>query len=407
MSSLECPPIEGYNRSMAPNSMRGKRSLPSIAARNRVFGNIVRALAEKESFLMIGHANPDEDCLGSLAAFGLLARKLGKRAAIYMKRPFPRQFSFLTGICSFNGIRVLTGETLPEEPFDAAVALDTPKPSMLDIPDRVRAALDSGDVLKIELDHHLETDAEYFGDEGFCLVTDASSTCELVGFLAYKIDADAALKERFGLAEVFTRNLVLAIITGVIGDSRMGMYLKTTRERRLYGWMSGQFDRMLEEKTHSGSENFKSKEHVFEAMASLTHDEEYCRERISARRRHERLFDWSAVPEAEARELRRAYGDETFVSVVKSVVDDLAEQNGTCGLVAYTDDALAQFRIRRARGFTGFDLRDMLAELSFENGGGHPGAIGFRLPKGEVPDLDAFCADLVERVTAMIERRRS
>ncbi|MFA6507413.1 MAG: DHH family phosphoesterase [Treponemataceae bacterium] len=381
-----------------------KKSLPTIASRNQVFAKIIKVLDEGDSFLLLGHANPDEDCIGALVAFALLARKMQKSVTVYQRKPFPYQFTYLSGICEFNSIHVLSSLPVPSEKYSAIVVLDTPKPSMIDIDDASRGILSDSSIRKIEIDHHLETDAEYFGDEEYRLVSNASSSCELIGFLAYKIDKNKELKNRYGIEDVFTRNLVLAVLTGIIGDSGMGRYFKTTRERRLYDWLSALFDNMLALKTRQGSGNYKTKEQIFESIASLSKGEGKCFERIYAMKLHTKRFDYIFIPEMEVKALCEEFGDESFISVVKSAADTLSEQNGTFGLIAYPDsEGLVQFRVRRSRDFTDFDLRDILSRLSLTNGGGHPGAIGFRIPKSEISDPASFTDDLVQKVSAMLD----
>jgi hypothetical protein len=72
--------------------------------------------------------------------------------------------------------------------------------------------------------------------------------------------------------------------------------------------------------------------------------------------------------------------------VVKSAADELAEKNGTFGMIVYPDEnGLVQFRVRRNRAYQGFDLRDILTRLSIENGGGPPR--GHRLQDTQGTDL--------------------
>ena len=104
--------------------------------------------------------------------------------------------------------------------------------------------------------------------------------------------------------------------------------------------------------------------------------------------------------------LHAANDGETIVSTARAVADALAEESGKLGLVAYYDDPgksdLVQFRIRRAAGWKKYDLRGLLTLLAIENGGGHEGAIGFRLPRGEVSDLDAVVEGMVRKIEAAI-----
>ena len=259
---------------------RSKRDIPTIARKNRVIANIARALEERDSFLIFGHKDPDEDCVSSMVAFALLAGKLNKKSAIVLG-PFdagqlrlppqhlPLQFHRAM-IRSEDDLKTALRES------STLVLVDTPKPQMIDRAELYEAARKDASVLKIELDHHLEADSVYFGDPDYRLVYEASSTCEIIGRLAIKMENDSALKERYQIDEILSRNLVLAILSGMIGDSQMGRFLKSRRERWFYARFSSMFERMLARKTRSGSGNFSSKEQVFEALAALSDDEDAC-----------------------------------------------------------------------------------------------------------------------------------
>lgn len=382
---------------------RAKDKIPTIAERNRIFENIIRALDERESLLLLGHANPDEDCFGSLVAFALLARKMKKRVAIFLRTPIPRQFGYLSSICEYNSITVVSARPLPPDGYSLIAVLDTPKPSMIEMDAAGRSLMDDKSIIKIEIDHHLATDAEYCGDEGYRLATNASSTCELIVFLAFKIQKNEDLMLRYEIEELFSRNVVLSILTGIIGDTGLGRYFKTPRERRLYRWVVSSLDDMLAYKTRIGSSNFVSKEQIYDTITALNRDEEECAFRIYAFYRRESRFDYIVIPESETAALREKYGEETFISVVKTAADELAERNGTFGMIVYPDgNGLIQFRIRRNRAYLDFDLRTILSRLSIENGGGHPGAIGFRIPKEQAPDPAAHAEGLIDRISSMI-----
>ena len=104
--------------------------------------------------------------------------------------------------------------------------------------------------------------------------------------------------------------------------------------------------------------------------------------------------------------LSRRFDNDTLVSVARGAADMLAEQSGWLGMVCYVDapeqSDLVQFRIRRSHLYKALDLRGVLKILSITNGGGHEGAIGFRVPKTEIPDLDLYVAGLIRKVEKMI-----
>ncbi|MCX7025468.1 MAG: diguanylate cyclase [Spirochaetes bacterium] len=383
-----------------------KKELRSLAEKNRIIGNILAALEQRDGLLLLGHRNPDEDCIASMVAFGLLAGKLNKTVYLVTGGALHEQFSYLLSICTYNSIHLSAdGSDLPG-PVQAVIALDTPKPSMLEDSPAIRALVGDESVLKIEIDHHLEADSTYFGDHGYNLVTGASSASELVGLLAFKMDLAAEYKARHQIDEVFSRNFVLAVLTGMIGDSRMGKYLKTRKERWYYEWFSALFDRMLSQKTHRNSANFTSKEEVFKAIASLSGDEEECFRYMHRKRSGSENLRFVILDAAESSFLYETYGNDIVSSVSKAVADTLAEESGCLGMVAYPDDPalsnFVQFRLRRAQGFQSLDLRDILSRYSFLNGGGHPGAVGFRFDRAEVPDLAAFAADIVRKIEDVV-----
>jgi nanoRNase/pAp phosphatase (c-di-AMP/oligoRNAs hydrolase) len=339
-----------------------------------------------------------------MVAFGLLASKLNKRAYVYICGGVHEQFSYLLKICEHNSIGVLCDcEELPAS-IQAVVAMDTPKPGMLDESEAVRRVATDPSVLRIEIDHHLGTDAAYFGDEGYRLVTTASSASELVGYLAIKMNEDPRFAANVSSGGFLTRNLVLAVLTGIIADSRMGKYLQTKRERWFYERFSSIFDRLLAQTTKAGSGNFASKEEVFQAIVTLSSEEEECYRAMMGFRGSLESLEYVIIPAREIEGIYERYGEETAAAMAKAVADSLAEESGALGLVAYPDppsvSGYLQFRLRRSHSYREIDLRTMIPALGATNGGGHPGAVGFRFDASGVPDFEAFALSIAKIVDA-------
>ena len=91
---------------------------------------------------------------------------------------------------------VNSADQAPPADIDTVILCDTPKPSMIDASPPVRELLKSPQVLRIEIDHHLAADSAYFGDEGYRLVTEASSASELIGHILLKLQERKDLLER-------------------------------------------------------------------------------------------------------------------------------------------------------------------------------------------------------------------
>lgn len=383
-----------------------KIAIADEGRKTEIMKAIIDLVDASESLLLLGHEHPDEDCISSMVAFGLIAGKMHKRVCIYLPGTVQESFDYLLAISRYNSIDIVgsTGDIPPD--VDVIVVLDTPKPSMLEGRTMLLPFF-TKDRTVVEIDHHLASDARYIGDENYSLVDAASSSCELIGLLTIELEKRSDLLEKYQISELFTRNLVLSLITGIISDSRMGKYLKSEQERWFYNWISQLFDRMLAQKTHSGSGNLATKEEVFSAISALSSNEERCYRKFLEKFQSYQYVDFAILDERESSKMYEEFGSDIFVSVAKTIADTLAEKSLHLGLVAYYDHSsqtdLVQFRLRRSHLFQRLDLREFLVRHDIANGGGHPGAIGFRFKKSDIGDIRIFTRTIVENVAAMVQ----
>jgi nanoRNase/pAp phosphatase (c-di-AMP/oligoRNAs hydrolase) len=272
---------------------------------------------------------------------------------------------------------------------------------MVDASAAVQRLLRDETILKMEIDHHIGADGTYNGEEGYCLVTEASSAAELVGHLAMKLNERPDLLRQYQISELFSRNLVLSLLTGIIADSNMGRYLKSRRERRYYEMFSNMFNTMLAKETVKDS-NFANMDQVFAELKHLSSSEERCFRTMLKMRKKSKSVYYVVLDEKATEKMFKENDHETIVSVSRSVTDRLANDSGRLGLVCYYDDPkhsdLIQFRLRRNPSYKGYDLRDFLSLLEIENGGGHEGAIGFRFPKSDIRDLKEYVASIIPKI---------
>jgi single-stranded DNA-specific DHH superfamily exonuclease len=124
---------------------------------------------------------------------------------------------------------------------------------------------------------------------------------------------------------------------------------------------------------------------------------------------HKRLSGSLAVVALSVEEMAPLFAkcdDDTIVTSARVIADRLAEESGKLGLVAYYDNPergdLVQFRLRRSSGWKLYDLRKLLERFSIANGGGHEGAIGFRIPRAEIRDFPGYINTLIEGIEAAI-----
>jgi len=361
----------------------------------------------RNNFLICGHKSADEDCIASMVAFAILLTKFDKFPQIYLPGSIPENLQYLVNICKYNSIRIVSGKRRIMNSIDAIVICDTPKRSMLDISHRIERMMNDDSIVKIEIDHHLGGDSDYIGMPAYSLVTAASSASELVGYLALKLRTRKKLLNKYLISDPFSRNFVLAILTGILGDTQKGQFLKSRREKKFYDIFSGMYNAILERMTVRDT-NFTNMEQIFEELQHLTEREVACFEYISERRRFSESIGYVVLHEDEMDHLYREFDQEIITTVTKAIANTLAEKSGRLSLICFADgtgpEKLVQFRMRRGHLFRSFDLRDVLHILNIANGGGHEGAIGFRFPARTIPDIDRYVEDMIPVIEDAVER---
>ena len=391
----------GRNQAVtAKKVLRQKHSFSSIAERNHSINRILDLIRAKNNFLLLGHELPDEDCIASLVSMALLIMKFGKTVTIYIRDQIPDQLSYLANICTYNKIPLLQGSSYDEVRPDVVCVLDTPKPEMIASNPDISSFLADPGMPVIEFDHHLSADAAYSGTPGYCLVNRASSTCELIAMFCCKLNNRKDILQKFNITDLFTRNLVLSMITGMIGDTRFGMTMKNHRDTFFYNLFSDNLATLLRDSVRKNSGNYSSMHDIFKTMQSFSFEEKMLYEKLLERAHYFGMTGYVVLDNEESKNYLSRTDYTLFVKVIKSVTDFLAEKSGTIGLTAYYDMSdvsdLIQFRIRTSRNVTGIDLRSILVDFSIADGGGHPGAVGFRIPKSQISDFNGYISDLLK-----------
>ncbi len=382
-----------------------KKTIETIHRKNSIINNIINAFVERNHFLILGHKNPDEDCVASMVAVALLISKFNKDVTVYIPGKVHEHFNYLINICTYNAIKHVKKSEELAGSYDTIIVCDTPKPSMVDSNRKIDSMLKKKETITIEIDHHIGADSRYIGDTDYSLVTEASSACELVGLIALKLQKKTEILEQFNISTVFSRNIVLSILTGVIGDSNMGQFLKTKRERKYYIFFSRLYNDLLEKKTTKDT-NFRDMKQVFDEIQRLSTREEKFFNIMLQKKKFSEAFGYVILDNAEMKKLKKEFERDTVVSVSRSVADLLAEESGKLSLVVFDDvykrEKLVQFRMRRSTDYKKFDVRKVLEMFSIENGGGHEGAIGFRFDRGEMTDLHGFTEKLIRGVEGIL-----
>lgn len=378
-----------------------KKNIETIHEKNRIINNIFDSIESRSNFLVLGHKNPDEDCISSMVAFALILSKFNKSVKLYFADIVHEHFQYLLNICRYNSIEIFYSIDFNADAIDAIVVCDTPKPDMIEATAEISPLFTKNDIRIIEIDHHIGADSEYIGNDGYCLVTEASSACELIGLIGLKLCNRKDLLKIYNISDPFSRNFVLSILSGIIGDTKMGNYLKSKREKKFYQIFTTKYNNILLKETVKES-NFSNKNQVFEELVRLSKSEEECFDFIIGKKKFSPSIGYVVLGQNSMDFLFRECGNDTIVSITRTIADILAEESGRLSLIAYYDNSgqsnLIQFRIRRGKDFKNYDLRKILKIFSIENGGGHEGAIGFRISKDSIDSLDSYVDNLIVKI---------
>ena len=126
-------------------------------------------------FVIVAHANPDGDAVGSALALWHLLRRCGKRAVVIFPNAYPDFFKWMPGskeIMIYSRMKEVADGFISGA--EVICCLDFNSLSRVE---NMRESIAASSARKIMIDHHLDPD-------GFCDITvshpDQSSTCELL-----------------------------------------------------------------------------------------------------------------------------------------------------------------------------------------------------------------------------------
>jgi phosphoesterase RecJ-like protein len=171
------------------------------------FSKINSLINNAERVLLLGHQNPDGDCLGAICALFFYLKKQGKFAQAVFNEELNTAYDYLP---DFREI-ITTWENFNPLAFDLIIVLDASYFSRTGLDEKILSQPDRPAVLN--LDHHASNDG--FGDVSL-VNSRASSTCEIIyDFFDY-------------LNFPLTEPLATALLTGLQTDTGSFVYPNTT-----------------------------------------------------------------------------------------------------------------------------------------------------------------------------------
>ena len=286
-----------------------------------------QAIGRASSLLAISHVSPDGDALGSLLAFGAIARHLGKACVLVCADPPPEMLQFLPGIGAI-------GQTASGR-FDLLVALDASDPRRLG---PLFTDLTKTGIPTLNIDHHI-TNLRFAAVNW--VDSTAAATAEMIFMLAEHLHAP------------LTPDMATCLLTGLVTDTR-GFRTHSTSPRVLH--ISG---RLLE----AGASLFQIMDTTLERR-SLAQMQLWSRV-LGRARLHGRIL-WSEVTELDRR--AAGVGENGADAGLSSFLASAMEADVAAVLVERKEKIEVSLR-----ACPGFSVAEAALALG---GGGHPLAAG-------------------------------
>lgn len=380
-----------------------------INQRNRTIRNILNLIMHSSKFLLLGHSYSDEDCVSSMLAIAILLRKFGKCVTIYVKDRFPPSLAFFQNICEYNEINLEIKSTDGITKPDAIFILDTPKPDMIALDDKILSFFLQKNIPKVEIDHHFSKDARHTGDAPYRLTLHASSSCEIVALICYKLSKQKIVLEKHGIGELYSRNIVLAILTGMIGDAKLGNYLSTKRDRAFFKYFLNKLGSVLKESYYINSRNISSIDEILHLLEEISEKERLLYNLVSKKITKQETLGLLILNQEDSIQLQKQTDDfQDFIAIVRRITGELSDSPNlasvSCFYYPTSISNFVEFRVRAGEAIKGIDFRQVIEDLKVPlgNGGGHPGAICFKVEKKDIANLDEYVRLLIYEVQSLI-----
>jgi nanoRNase/pAp phosphatase (c-di-AMP/oligoRNAs hydrolase) len=363
--------------------------------------NIDRAaslIGEKENFLFCGDIDPDSVC--SMMSLALFLRLMDKQASIVLATGLSSNLDYLISILNHNSIRILETENQIksiEKSVEAVIVCDTANNKMVPFYSLLVEKFIAKGIQVIEIDHHFGADSEAITTQGIKLFREANATTEIIGELLQNL-----IKKFPETTDPFSqRNILIGLITGLLGDTAGGKTV-TIKEDFDY-WMKELGERLASNtrwrKAREGrpsegeSSKFQTPEKIRDYLDRLSIEQEDYLNAIVSRIDKQDGLGLLNLMSSVYRQIDNVCGSQGFnwfPDILGPLLNRVPEEAGKLGVVFYHgknaegEDCIF-VKLRRAIDYDGFDLREVEDSIkkafgdAYMGGGGHPGAVSFRV----------------------------
>ncbi len=378
----------------------------------------ISLIEANESFLFCGDIDPDS--VGSMLAMALYLRLLNKQAYLVISEALSENLDYMEKIINYNSIKILRG---PDDirgindHIDIVIFCDTANTKLVPFYSVIREKILDRKLPVIEIDHHFGADSEEMTDNGIKLFRNANANTEIIGELLEKLrDKNPDAPNPFS-----QRNILLGLITGLLSDTVGG---KVVHQKEDYDYWIKTLGEHLQKNTRwrelkegrSGdpkNEKFNDTTSILDYLNRLSDEQNVCLTTLKDRITIDRGLGFLSLLNStfsEVQDVCQPYDSDWFADVLSFLLNIVPEESGKIGLLCYHGKNAEGkncifIKLRRAVNYDGFDLRRAEDEIRkaydglYMGGGGHPGAVSFRV---HPVDESEFLAKL-EPVSAFIK----
>jgi len=345
-------------------------------------------------------ADIDPDSVGSMLSLALYLRMMGKQVYIVISNSLGENLDHLEKMIEYNSIHTLRNKNEiagVKDAVDAVIFCDTANTKLVPFFPFIREHLLSRDIPIIEIDHHFGADSEKLADQAVTLYRNANATTEITGELLKKIH-----RNNPDLPHPFNqRNIVISILTGILGDTMGG---RVVPHKQSYVQWVGTLSNKLKRNTRWRKPNgvrpgddrktkFGNPRQIQDYLTRLSREQEICidalRKRIVADGEVGSLNLLNSTY-SEVKDICRPYNSPWFAYILGFLLNHIPDSPAKVGFLYFhgknaEDKDCIYIKMRRSIHYSGVDLRTTECHLrtifqdKYMGGGGHPGAVSFRV----------------------------
>ncbi len=374
-------------------------------------------LLEHRRWLFASYLDPD--ALGSMAAMAVYLKMLGKQVHIILPHSLDSNLDFMEEILHYHeeiGFVENEEDLLNVQgKVDAVMFFDTANPKLLPFGATIQNSFIAKGLPVIETDHHFGSDSQPLAPESVQLYRQANANVEIVGELFEVLQQRRAQPDPFE-----KRSILINLLTGLLCDTGGGQIIL---DRESYDYWMAKCQKNLKALTRWRKETsdrpgddlekkFAAPDHLLQYINNLSSDQEACIQKLLDRvEQSEGVAFLNLLDSTHSRYQAciQPYESEWFSQVRGRLLNEAPERSGKVGVVCFNGispegEECIFIKIRRAIKYDRFDLRQMEDPLrsrfdgQYLGGGGHPGAVSFRVTPAEEEQFVAVLGQALESI---------